>query len=57
MAHQKLSSEDIFALEDKYGCRNYAPLQVALTRGEGEFKKYSYLNYRSGLTSPADVLG
>ncbi|XP_013177046.1 PREDICTED: ornithine aminotransferase, mitochondrial [Papilio xuthus] len=37
MAQNKLSSEEIFALEDKYGCRNYAPLQVALTRGEGAF--------------------
>ncbi|KPJ16468.1 Ornithine aminotransferase, mitochondrial [Papilio machaon] len=37
MAQNKLSSEEIFALEDKYGCRNYAPLQVALTRGEGVF--------------------
>ncbi|CAH2050748.1 unnamed protein product, partial [Iphiclides podalirius] len=34
---QKLSSEEVFALEDKYGCRNYAPLPVALNRGEGVF--------------------
>ncbi|CAH0727527.1 unnamed protein product, partial [Brenthis ino] len=38
MAHQsELSSKEIFALEDRYGCRNYAPLTVALSRGEGVF--------------------
>ncbi|KAG7310454.1 hypothetical protein JYU34_003236 [Plutella xylostella] len=37
MAEQKLSSKEIFELEDKYGCRNYAPLPVALSRGEGVF--------------------
>ncbi|XP_034839177.1 ornithine aminotransferase, mitochondrial [Maniola hyperantus] len=38
MAEQKqLSSKEIFALEDQYGCRNYAPLPVALSRGEGIF--------------------
>ncbi|XP_061385855.1 ornithine aminotransferase, mitochondrial-like isoform X1 [Danaus plexippus] len=37
MAQQKLSSKEIFALEDQYGCRNYAPLPVALCRGEGVF--------------------
>lgn len=36
-----LSSEEIFALEDKYGCRNYAPVPVALCRGEGKLT----LNY------------
>ncbi|XP_039760337.1 ornithine aminotransferase, mitochondrial [Pararge aegeria] len=38
MASQtQLSSKEIFALEDQYGCRNYAPLSVALCRGEGIF--------------------
>ncbi|XP_045769417.1 ornithine aminotransferase, mitochondrial isoform X4 [Maniola jurtina] len=38
MAEQKqLSSKEIFALEDQHGCRNYAPLPVALCRGEGIF--------------------
>ncbi|CAG9581681.1 unnamed protein product [Danaus chrysippus] len=37
MAQQNLSSKEIFALEDQYGCRNYAPLPVALCRGEGVF--------------------
>ncbi|CAH4031354.1 ornithine aminotransferase, mitochondrial isoform X1 [Pieris brassicae] len=38
MATQRqLSSKEIFALEDKCGCRNYAPLAVALSRGEGPF--------------------
>ncbi|XP_050681975.1 ornithine aminotransferase, mitochondrial isoform X1 [Leptidea sinapis] len=31
------SSKEIFALEDKHGCRNYAPLPVALSRGRGAF--------------------
>uniref|UniRef100_A0A3B4ARU7 Ornithine aminotransferase n=1 Tax=Periophthalmus magnuspinnatus TaxID=409849 RepID=A0A3B4ARU7_9GOBI len=30
-----LTSEDIFAREDKYGAHNYHPLPVALERGEG----------------------
>ncbi|CAH2102219.1 unnamed protein product [Euphydryas editha] len=38
MAEQKsLSSKEIIALEDQYGCRNYAPLSVALCRGQGVF--------------------
>ncbi|XP_045505531.1 ornithine aminotransferase, mitochondrial isoform X1 [Colias croceus] len=36
-AQRQLSSKEIFALEDKYGCRNYAPLPVALSRGEGPY--------------------
>lgn len=32
----QLSSKEIFALEDQYGCRNYGPIPVALTRGEGK---------------------
>lgn len=30
-----LTSNDIFAREDKYGAHNYHPLPVALCRGEG----------------------
>ncbi|XP_053621096.1 ornithine aminotransferase, mitochondrial [Plodia interpunctella] len=37
MPEQTLSSQEIFALEDKYGCRNYAPVKAALSRGEGVF--------------------
>lgn len=38
MAERKcLSSKEIIALEDKYGCHNYAPLSVALCRGQGIF--------------------
>lgn len=33
-----LSSEEIYAREDKYGAHNYHPLPVALERGEGEFR-------------------
>lgn len=33
-----LTSEEIYAREDKYGAHNYHPLPVALDRGEGEFK-------------------
>lgn len=32
-----LTSEEIYAREDKYGAHNYHPLPVALERGEGEF--------------------
>ncbi|XP_061709404.1 ornithine aminotransferase, mitochondrial [Cydia pomonella] len=52
----KLSSKEIFALEDKYGCRNYAPVPVALTRGEGVFvwdvegkKYYDFLSAYSAV--------
>ncbi|MBW3517950.1 ornithine--oxo-acid transaminase [Flavobacterium sp. NKUCC04_CG] len=43
---QKLTSQEIIALEDKYGAHNYHPLPVVLTKGEGvyvwdvEGKKY-----------------
>ncbi|PZC75566.1 ornithine aminotransferase, mitochondrial [Helicoverpa armigera] len=53
---QQLSSEEIFALEDKYGCRNYAPVPVALSRGEGVFvwdvegkKYYDFLSAYSAV--------
>lgn len=35
----RLSSQEIIALEDKYGCRNYEPVPVVLSRGEGECLK------------------
>lgn len=54
--NQHLSSKDIFALEDQYGCRNYAPIPVALSRGEGVFvwdvegkKYYDFLSAYSAL--------
>lgn len=31
-----LSSQEIVALEDKYGCRNYEPVPAVLCRGQGE---------------------
>ncbi|XP_041975398.1 ornithine aminotransferase, mitochondrial isoform X2 [Aricia agestis] len=37
MAGKQMSSKEIFDLEDKHGCRNYAPVPVALCRGEGPF--------------------
>lgn len=37
MAEGNSTSEQIYALEDKYGCRNYEALKVALCRGEGQF--------------------
>ena len=43
---EKISSQEIIALEDKYGAHNYHPLPVVLARGEGvyvwdvEGKKY-----------------
>lgn len=46
-----LSSEEIYAREDKYGAHNYHPLPVALERGEGEcrvschyYKSYSVID-------------
>ncbi|CAH0592684.1 unnamed protein product [Chrysodeixis includens] len=52
----QLSSKELFALEDKYGCRNYAPIPVALTRGEGVFvwdvegkKYYDFLSAYSAV--------
>ncbi|KAI8438833.1 hypothetical protein MSG28_011188 [Choristoneura fumiferana] len=56
MAAQNLSSKEIFALEDKHGCRNYAPVPVALSRGEGVFvwdvegkKYYDFLSAYSAV--------
>ncbi len=46
MLQEKLSSEQLIALEDKHGAHNYHPLPVVLERGEGvyvwdvEGKKY-----------------
>jgi acetylornithine/succinyldiaminopimelate/putrescine aminotransferase len=43
---EKISSEEIISLENKYGAHNYHPLPVVLSRGEGvyvwdvEGKKY-----------------
>jgi len=33
--NEQLSSEEIIALEDLYGARNYKPLDVVLSRDEG----------------------
>ncbi len=46
MVKEQISSEEIIALEDRYGAHNYHPLPVVLSRGEGvyvwdvEGKKY-----------------
>ncbi|XP_026319671.1 ornithine aminotransferase, mitochondrial [Hyposmocoma kahamanoa] len=37
MAGENLTCEKIFAMEDEYGCHNYKPLPVALSRGKGVF--------------------
>lgn len=37
VAKHPLTSEEIYAKEDKYGAHNYHPLPVALERGQGEF--------------------
>lgn len=34
----KLTSEEIYAREEKHGAHNYHPLPVALERGQGEFR-------------------
>ncbi|XP_072942290.1 ornithine aminotransferase, mitochondrial [Epargyreus clarus] len=56
MTNGKISSKEIFALEDKHGCRNYAPIPVALCRGEGIFvwdvegkKYYDFLSAYSAV--------
>lgn len=36
MSDRSLTSDEIYAREDKYGAHNYHPLPVALERGEGE---------------------
>lgn len=35
-SERPLSSEEIYAREDKYGAHNYHPIPVALERGKGE---------------------
>ncbi|XP_063077884.1 ornithine aminotransferase, mitochondrial [Engraulis encrasicolus] len=35
LADRQLTSEEVYAREDKYGAHNYHPLPVALERGEG----------------------
>lgn len=37
MIEYKLSSQDLIALEDKYGAHNYHPLPVVLSKGKGVF--------------------
>ena len=32
-----MTSQEIIALEDKYGAHNYHPLPVVLSKGEGVF--------------------
>lgn len=34
---QKVTSQQVFDRENKYGAHNYHPLPVALTRGEGVY--------------------
>ena len=53
---QKLSSQDLIQLEDKYGAHNYHPLPVVLSRGEGPFmwdvegkKYYDFLSAYSAV--------
>lgn len=53
---QKISSEEIMALENKYGAHNYHPLPVVLSRGEGVFvwdiegkKYYDFLSAYSAV--------
>ena len=53
---EKMSSEEIIAIENKYGAHNYHPLPVVLTRGEGvyvwdveEKKYYDFLSAYSAV--------
>lgn len=56
-ADRQLTSEEIYAREDKYGAHNYHPLPVALERGEGEFtflkKKKSLMNHHRHFPRPS----
>ena len=52
----KTKSEELIALEDKYGAHNYHPLPVVLDRGEGVFvwdvegkKYYDFLSAYSAV--------
>ncbi|KAF9797516.1 hypothetical protein SFRURICE_016626 [Spodoptera frugiperda] len=63
---EQLSSQEIFALEDKHGCRNYAPVPVAVSRAEGVFvwdvegkKYYDFLSAYSAVNQAfySDQLG
>lgn len=53
--NSKMSTEEYFALEDKYGCHNYAPLPVVLCRGEGVFvwdtEGKKYYDFLSGYSA------
>jgi len=53
---EKISSEEIIALENKYGAHNYHPLPVVLSKGEGVFvwdvegrKYYDFLSAYSAV--------
>ena len=53
---ESIKSEDVVALEDKYGAHNYHPLPVVLNRGEGVFvwdvegkKYYDFLSAYSAV--------
>ena len=53
---EKINSEEIIALENKYGAHNYHPLPVVLSRGEGVFvwdvegkKYYDFLSAYSAV--------
>ncbi len=53
---QNITSQEIIALEDKYGAHNYHPLPVVLTKGEGVFvwdvegkKYYDFLSAYSAV--------
>lgn len=43
-AERPVTSEDIYAREEKYGAHNYSPLPVALERGKGEFLLSNQVN-------------
>ncbi|CAB3241052.1 unnamed protein product [Arctia plantaginis] len=51
----KMSTQEYFALEDKYGCHNYAPLPVVLCRGKGVFlwdiEGKRYYDFQSGYSA------
>ncbi len=41
-AERALTSEEVYAREDRYGAHNYHPLPVVLERGEGECRTRTF---------------
>ena len=53
-AQRPLTSEEVYAREDKYGAHNYHPLPVALEKGEGTSPSGGGAGFLSLLTVQAE---